>query len=231
MSERRSDENGVFADNVRRRRENLGWTRKRLCEEAAISPQTLKSIEDGGGSTTGVERKLADAFRTIPGRLWEPLSQGFRQVHRRRDDRWYFADVAEGTRYQERLGELEAPSPLRMDPDSIQDALERSRLGTGGLSCGFVRITTAYLGSRTVMSSELEVYGSMGSNAPDGWLMYFYVLEGEILFHSDEATDELEGGDALQAVVRAPSWIRPKRPIARGESAPRVVVVDLGPSA
>lgn len=228
MAERRADEQGIFAENVRRRRENLGWTRKRLCEEARISPQTLKTIEDGTGCTVGVERKLAEAFRTVPGRLWEPLPQGTRQIHRREGDRWYFAEVAEGTRYRERLGEDD--SPLRLDPEEIQSPAERARLGTEGLACGFVRVTTAHLGGRSLLSSELEVYGSMGTNAPDGWLMYILVLEGTILFHTDGTTDELRTGDVLQAAVRAPSWIRPAVPVTRGEAAPRVVCVDLGMS-
>ena len=228
MSERRTDEGGILADNVRRRRENLGWTRKRLCAEAGVSPQTLKAVEDGEGCTLGVEHKLAKAFRTVPGRLWEPLSRGLRQVHRRDEDRWYFAEVAEGTRYHERS--LAREDLLRMDPDTIQAAPERARLGNAGLSQGFVRVTTAHLGGRSLLSSEIEVYGEMGTNAPDGWTMHVHVLSGEILFYTDGTSDVLGEGDVLQAVIRAPSWIKPARAIAPGDAAPRVAIVDLGAS-
>ena len=63
----------------------------------------------------------------------------------------------------------------------------------------------------------------------DGELVYVYAVSDDVLFHTDGETSELRTGDVLQASVRAPSWIRPLRPPARGVPSPRVVVVDLGP--
>ena len=225
MSERRPDPTGILADNVRLRRETLGWTRKRLCEVASLSPQTLKGIEDGAGCSPAVERKLAHALRTVPGRLWEPLALGDRHVHRQDAARWYFARTEEVARYLERAGE--GATPIRLDPDGIQDADERARLGLGGLSVGFVRVITAHLATRFAMSSEIELYGEMGTRPRDGMMVYVRVLAGRVLFHSDDATDELGPGDVLQGAVRGESWMRPARPPRRGEPPARLVVVEL----
>jgi transcriptional regulator with XRE-family HTH domain len=214
----------VFAENVRRIREHLGWSRQRLCEEAGISPQTLTKIERGNGCMPTVERKLAAALYTIEGRLWEKFALDTQLIHSPASDRWYFANPEEGIRYRERQG-LEGP--LRMDPDSIQDDAERNRLGWTGLSCGFVRVTTAHLLSGTVISSVLDVFGTIESNVPDGHLAYFHVLQGAIRFQIGTRVHELSAGDVLQAQMESPSAMSLRHPIANGELPARVVYVDL----
>jgi len=214
----------VFAENVRRVREHLGWTRQRLCQQAGISPQTLTNIERGHGCMPSVERKLAAALYTIEGRLWEEFSLDTQLVHRPADDRWYFANPEEGSRYRERQ---QLPGPLRLDPDGIQDEAERSRLGWGGLSCGFVRITTAHLEGGTVISSVLDVFGVIESNVPDGHLAYFHMLRGSIQFRIGHRVHELHAGDVLQAQMEMPAAIQPLAPVRRGEDPPQVVFVDL----
>ena len=219
VSQRRPDPDGILAANVRRRRENLGWNRKRLCAEASLSPQTLKAVEDGAGCSPAVERKLVHALRTVPGRLWEPVQGGDRSVHRQEEARWYFGKVDEATRHRDRMGEED--TPLRLDHDDVQDPAERARLGKTGLSAGFVRVTTAVLDVRSVMSSEIELYGEMGTRPKEGMVVYVRVLAGRVLFHSDGATDALGPGDVLQGAVRGESWLR-----ADGGPA-RLVVVEL----
>lgn len=214
----------VFAENVRRIREHLGWTRQRLCVEAGISPQTLTKIERGNGCMPSVEKKLAAALYTIEGRLWERFSLDTQLLHTPPSDRWYFANTEEGMRYRDRQ---ELPGPLRMDPDSIQDEAERSRLGWTGLSCGFVRITTAHLEAGTVISSVLDVFGTIESNVPNGHLAYFHVLEGAIRFQIGARVHELHSGDVLQAQMESPASMARLEPIARGDAPARVVYVDL----
>ncbi|RYG35719.1 XRE family transcriptional regulator, partial [bacterium] len=128
----------VLAHNVRRARESLGWTGKRLCEEAGMSPQTLANVERGKGCTPGVERRLAAALGTVVGRLWEDLEPARQILRHAQNDRWYFADIADGESFRNRQGLTEDPPPLRLDPDEIQDEAERARLGEFGLSKGFV---------------------------------------------------------------------------------------------
>lgn len=214
----------VFAENVRRIREHLGWSRQRLCEEAGISPQTLTKIERGNGCMPSVERKLAAALYTIEGRLWERFALDTQLVHSLTTDRWYFANQEEGIRYRERQ---DLQGPLRMDPDSIQEEAERNRLGWTGLACGFVRITTAHLESGTVISSVLDVFGTIESNVPDGHLAYFHVLQGAIRFQIGSRLHELQTGDVLQAQMETPAAISALVPIQRGDPPARVIYVDL----
>lgn len=214
----------VFAENVRRIREHLGWSRQRLCEEAGISPQTLTKIERGHGCMPSVERKLAGALYTIEGRLWERFALDTQLVHTLATDRWYFAHPEEGVRYRERQ---DLAGPLRMDPDAIQEEAERMRLGWNGLSCGFVRVTTAHLETGTVISSVLDVFGTIESNVPNGHLAYFHVLQGAIRFRIGARMHELVAGDVLQAQMETPSAMSVLQPMQPGEPPARVIYVDL----
>lgn len=218
----------VFAENVRLCRENLGWTRQRLCAEAGVSPQTLTKIERGQACTPGVERKLTQALGTFEGRLWETFPVASQLVHRLADDRWYFADVEDGERYRQWQNLAGEPETLRLDPDSIQDPAERNRLGWSGLSRGFGRITTAHLEHGTAISSVLELFGTITSNVPDGRFAYFYVLRGAVRFRMGKQIHELATGDVLQLEMESPSSAEPLRPVAKGEEAPQVIYVDVG---
>ncbi|RYG47029.1 XRE family transcriptional regulator [bacterium] len=217
----------ILARNVRQARESLGWTGKKLCEEAGTSPQTLANVERGKGCTPGVERRLAAALGTVVGRLWEDLAAARQILRHAEDDRWYFADAADGERYRDRQGLTEDPPPLRLDPDEIQEESERSRLGGLGLSCGFVRVTTAHLEAGVIISSVLEIYGRIESNVPEGHLAYFHALRGEVRFRIGETTHEMREGSVLQAEMTNPAWVESLRSLERGEAPPHLVYVDL----
>lgn len=221
----------VFAENVRLCRENLGWTRQRLCAEAGVSPQTLTKIERGQACTPGVERKLTQALGTFEGRLWEIFPIASQLVHRLATDRWYFADVEDGERYRQWQNLTTETESLRLDPDSIQDPAERNRLGWSGLSRGFGRITTAHLEHGTVISSVLELYGRVASNVPDGRFAYFHALRGPVLFHIGAQTHELQTGDVLQAEMESPASAEPVTTVAKGEDPPKIIYVDVGVKA
>lgn len=219
----------AFARNVRRARESLGWTRQRLCQEASISPQTLTKVEGGRGCTPGVERRLAEALRTVVGRLWEPQELARQTVRSPGTDRWYFASHADGERYWRSQSFIDEGEPIRYDPDAIQDEAERARMGGAGLVQGFVRVTTAHLRAASVISSVIEVYGRIDSDMPDGRLSYFHALRGEMRFHIGERTFALHTGDVLQAEMASPAWLEPAVPVPPGSPPPLLVYVDLQP--
>ncbi len=218
----------AFAQNVRRARESLGWTRGRLCQEAGVSPQTLTRVERGEGCTPGVERKLATVLGTVIGRLWDAQELPRRIVHTPAGDRWYFAGHEDGDRYWARHG-LVDDSERRYDPDAIQDADERARMGAGGLVSGFVRVTTAHLRAGSVISSVIDLYGRIDASLPEGRLAYFHVLRGAARIGLGEESVVLNESDVFQAEMASPAWLEPTRPLAPGGLPPRLVFVDLEP--
>jgi transcriptional regulator with XRE-family HTH domain len=219
----------VLAHNVRRAREGLGWTRQRLCAEAGVSPQTLARIEGGRGCTPGVERKVAGALGTVVGRLWEELRLQRESVRIPAGDRWYFAGHADGERYWKSQSFEDPEEPMRYDPDAIQDAAERARMGLGGLAVGFVRVTTGHLSAGTVISSVIELYGRIESGLPEGRLAYFHVVRGAIRFGMRDRVHELAAGGVLQAEMSPSAWLEPTHPVAAGAPPPLVIFVDLAP--
>lgn len=217
----------VFARNVRRARESLGWTRQRLCQESGISPQTLAKVESGLGCTPGVERKISDALGTVLGRLWEPQELALGIVHTPASDRWYFTSHADGERFWRSQSFAEELGDIRYDPDAIQDETERARMGWAGLASGFVRITTAHLRAGTIISSVIEVYGHIESELPNGRLAYFNVARGAIRFHIGDRVYTIHEGDVLQAEMASPAWLEPLEPVAPGVPPPLVIYVDV----
>ena len=212
MSESEGDSGrdpAVLGQNVRRAREIRGWTRGALCQAAGISPQTLAKVERGGGCALRVERKLAEAFGTVVGRLWEPLD--LRRFAKRTagSDRWYFAGHADCERYRRALGLADGAEPIRYDPEAIQNPEERRRMGLGGLASGFVRVTTAHLRAGTVISSLIELYGRVESSLPEESLAYYYVVSGTARFHVLGDTHELAEGDVFQTEMGPDAWIEP----------------------
>ena len=210
MSESEDDKGrdpAVFAQNVRRAREIRSWTRGFLCQAAGISPQTLAKVERGGGCALRVERKLAEALGTVVGRLWEPLDLRYYAKRTADSDRWYFAGHADCERYRRAQGFADGAEPMRYDPDAIQNAEERRRMGLGGLASGFVRVTTAHLRAGTVISSLIELYGRVESSLPAGSLAYYYVVCGTARFHVLGETHELAEGDVFQTEMGPDAWI------------------------
>lgn len=203
----------VFARNVRRARESLGWTRQRLCQEAGVSPQTLAKVEGGQACTPGVEHKLATSLGTVVGRLWEPLELARQIVRTPEGDRWYFAGPTDGEQFWRRHGITEA-TEMRFDPDAIQDDAERARMGGSGTAKGFVRVTTGHLQAGSIISSVIEVYGRIESDLPDGRLAYFYAVRGAIRFHIGAHVYELSEGAVLTAEMESPAWLEPAAPVA-----------------
>ncbi|MBN9501407.1 MAG: hypothetical protein BGO01_01160 [Armatimonadetes bacterium 55-13] len=217
----------IFARNVKRARESLGWTRQQLCQAANISPQTLTKIENGQGCTPGVEAKLAAAVGTVVGRLWERQELPHQLVRRPETDRWYFSGPEEGERYWQRHGDQETSEVIRFDPDGIQEESERQRMGWSGLAKGFVRVTTAHLQSGSIISSVLEVYGRIDSELPNGRLAYFYAVRGAFRFHVGQNTYEVNEGDAFQAQMESPAWLEPAVAVAPGLPPPILIYVDV----
>lgn len=218
----------VFAQNVRRARESLGWTRGQLCKEAGVSPQTLTRVERGEGCTPGVERKLAAALGTVIGRLWQVQELPRQIVHRLAEDRWYFAGHADGERYWAHHG-LVDDLERRYDPDAIQDTDERSRMGSAGLASGFVRVTTAHLRVGSVISSVIDLYGRVDASLPEGRLAYFHILRGAVRFTLGERVELLGEGDVFQVEMAASAWLEPAAAVGSKELPPRLIFVDLEP--
>lgn len=215
----------IFAKNVRRARESLGWTRQKLCQEAGVSPQTLTKVEGGQGCTPGVEHKIATSLGTVVGRLWERQELPRQLVRTPAADRWYFAGPEDGERFWKRHNLPEAEQ--RFDPDAIQHDEERARMGGSGLVRGFVRVTTGHLQAGSIISSVLEVYGQIESGLPDGKLAYFFTIRGDIRFHIGDQIHELTPGAVLQAEMVEGSWLEPAKPVEPGELPPLLIYVDV----
>ena len=214
----------TLARNVRRAREIRGWTRGRLCSAAGISPQTLAKVEGGGGCADRVERKLAEALGTVVGRLWEPLDLQRYSVHTPATDRWYFANHADGERYWRARGFVDATQAVRYDPEPIQDATQRARMGQGGLASGFVRVTTGHLQAGSVISSLIELYGRVESRCPEHSFAYYYVVRVIVRLQAWDDVHTLGTGDVFQAEMGSNAWLEPA-----GDSleTPLVAFVDL----
>lgn len=217
----------TFARNVRRARESLGWTRQRLCAEAGISPQTLAKVESGGACTPGVERKLADALGTVVGRLWERQQLQRQVVRDPRTDRWYFAGHADGERFHRSQALLESDKPVRYDPDAIQTAAERARMGLAGLASAFVRVTTGHLRAGSVISSLIELYGRMEAEIPEGRFAYFHVVRGAVRIQLRDECFDLVEGDVMHAEMSPGATAEPLRPVMPGGQPPLLAYVDV----
>lgn len=216
----------LLAENVRRRREEQGWSMSRLFRETGVSMSTLRRIERGEGCTLTVERKLAAALRTAEGRLWQRYEWQKTFPRPLAEARWHFMVWEECQRYLRRQGLDEAHDSFPYDPDSIQDEAERLRLGHNGLATAFFRLTSAVFKTGSTVSSVLELYGSLPGSLEDGTYAYFYGLRGGVRVHSGETAIELREGDVLTMEYESPSSLEPLKPVGPNDLPPLLIFVD-----
>src|SRR5690242_4333242 len=88
----------AFGENIIRRRQETGWSQRRLAAEAGISRQTLIRIENGFGCTPYVERKLCKPLGALMGTLWERRERSSVVLHTP-NERWFFVDVEDAVAY------------------------------------------------------------------------------------------------------------------------------------
>ncbi len=216
----------MLAENVRRRREEQGWSMSRLHRETGVALSTLRRVEGGLGCTPLVERKLAKALRTAEGRLWQRYE--WRKVFPRpaSEARWHFMVWEECRRYLLRQGLDESRDPFPYDPEAIQDEAERLRLGRNGLATAFFRLTSAVFRTGSTVSSVLELFGPLPGSLEEGTFAHFYALRGEVRVRNAGETVEMAEGDALALEYESPSSLEPSRPVGPNDLPPRVLFVD-----
>lgn len=216
----------LLAENVRRRREEQGWTVSQLHRETGVALSTLRRIENGLGCTPMVERKLAKALRTAEGRLWQRYEWHKTFPRPLAEARWHFLMWEECQRYLRRQGLDEARDPFPYDPDSIQDEAERLRLGRNGLASAFFRLTSGVFRTGSTVSSIVELYARAPGTLEEGTYAYFYALRGDTRVRNGESFIELREGDVLTVEHEAPSFLEPLHPLEPGGLPPLVIFVD-----
>ena len=216
----------LLAENVRRRREEQGWSMSRLHRETGVALSTLRRIEAGEGCTLTVERKLAVALRTAEGRLWSRYEWTKAFPRPLAEARWHFSLWDECARYLRRQGLDEAHDSFPYDPDSIQDEAERLRLGRNGLATAFFRLTSGVFRAGSTVSSVVELYGPLPGEIELGTFVYFYALRGVVRVTNNESVVEMREGDALTIEFEPPSALEPSRPIGPSDLPPLLIFVD-----
>jgi transcriptional regulator with XRE-family HTH domain len=216
----------LLAENVRRRREEQGWTMSRLFRETGVSMSTLRRVERGLGCTPLVERKLAKALRTAEGRLWQRYEWKKTFPRPAAEARWHFIVWEECQRYLRRQGLSEERDPFPYDPESIQDEAERLRLGRNGLSTAFFRLTSGVFAAGSTVSSVLELFGTLPGSLEEGTFGYFYCLRGGVRVGSGAEVVEMVEHDALNIEYESPSYLEPSKPVGPNDLPPLLIFVD-----
>lgn len=216
----------LLAENVRRRREEQGWSMSRLHRETGIALSTLRRVESGQGCTLSVERKLAAALRTAEGRLWRRYEWTKSFSRPLAEARWHFMVWDECQRYLRRQGLDEAHDSFPYDPESIQDEAERLRLGRNGLATAFFRLTSAVFRTGSTVSSVIELFGSLPGSLEEGTFAYFHVLRGGVRVTNADTVTDLAEGDVLTIEYESPSALAPRHPVGSGDLPPLLIFVD-----
>src|SRR4051812_4749664 len=91
----------VFGRNVRAFRNQWNWSMRELSKQAGLSLQTIANVEAGRGCSQSSEERLAKAFQTYVGRLWdaELLSEARQRVIYSNRGRWFFSKVERAKEY------------------------------------------------------------------------------------------------------------------------------------
>lgn len=166
----------IFGRNARAFRTLRGWTVREFSERTGLSTRTIVKVERGHACTVRTERKIADGLNVYVGRLWDPdlLVQAPQRVVKRDAGRWFFASADDAAAHHARAtrGHLvEETERMRADPEEIQEAEERHRLGKAGLSRAFVKTCGGGISSGFFQFNEVELFGrdvtpADGSNYP-----------------------------------------------------------------
>lgn len=207
----------LLGANVRALRKSLGWTLDTLAERSKVSLTTLKRIESGQPCSFRTQERLAKAFSTALGSLWEPrlFSRERVSVFRPEDSRWRFPNSEEAANWA--LNE----DKRQIDPDAIQNEDERLRLGRNGLAEGFARIfrrqfPTGYLGV-----VFYECYARQGIDFPPHVdAICLYGARGTLIVYLDEEPYALREGDVLVLDSSLKVELAPEQPVGPAELPP-----------
>jgi DNA-binding XRE family transcriptional regulator len=188
----------IMAQNVRRRRNEMGLTKQKLAEIAGISCKTVAQIENGLGCTPTVELKLNKALGMWVGSLWIPRSPGMKYLLRSSENcRWIFSGVTEGLKYVAAHNLWDDEKHPHISPETIQDQAERYRLGQAGLSTAFVKVASMALSNHNIACGLYEQFGTTRCQLMPGAVMHFHCIKGSLLIVVEQESLELHENDSF----------------------------------
>lgn len=223
----------VFGKNVKAFRDLREWSLRELASKSRLSTRTLVKIEKGLGCTVKTELKVALGLNVYVGRLWDEslLSCGPEKVISQSDGRWFFANVDDATQYHSRA--RRSPSEvtdnrLRSDPDEIQDASERNRLGRAGLSRAFVRTCGGAITAGHFQLNEGEIFGYDFTPADEFGYPYLLICtDGVLKFSIGGRTHVLQARESIVFQGNEAYGVEPCPSLTRDELPSRFFFVCL----
>lgn len=205
----------VFGRNARAFRTLRGWSVREFAQRTGLSTRTIVKIEGGNACTVRTERKIADGLNVYIGRLWDPelLVQAPQRVVRQDAGRWFFASADDAAAHHARATRahiVDEGERMRADPEEIQEAAERHRLGKAGLSRAFVKTCGGGISSGFFQFNEVELFGR--DETPADGSNYPYVMicrTGGLRIHIRGETYDLGVSESIVFDGNDPYWIEP----------------------
>ncbi len=214
----------VFAENVRGYRQSLGWSNERLAAESGVGLRTLIRIQQGHPCFHRTQLSISLALRIGLDTLWNPAKniQKSYFIFREPEERWCFANRGDAENWTMNS------DPHRVDPDSIQQAAERDRLGRNGLSMGFAQYYRSYLPGGMQATFMQNVYSKQTFAFPPTVSgICIYCIKGSLKVFLGDDTFELHTGDVLVFEAHIPYSHEPLSPLLPHETPPAFLGVTI----
>lgn len=204
---------------IRERRQKFGMSVQELADLAGVARYTLVRLEKGLPCTPKILERIRRSLHLFTDQMVRPFHSGPFSVHRAAETRWSVS--ISKTSYQTRV--------VDDDPQHVDDAEERRRLGALGFQPFFTAILESELSGGVGGHALMELYKPSWTDQHFGE-EFVYCLRGSVTMVVDGAECTLDTGDSMSFDATLPHQYLPASPTGPGDPIPLIlVVVSLRP--